>query len=344
MPSHKPIKVSILAVNNTSPSTLYGLFDVLSSVGMGWETCVTGEPVEPQFDVRIVTSDNQQITCSGDVLVAPHLGVEDDLDTDIIIIASLVCLASGPPQDVDPRVVAWILRHQDRGIQIASACTGAILLAHAGILNGWEASSHFAYSDLFRIHFPDIKMRMEQNLCVSGPGNSIITTGGTTAWQELALYLTTRYCGIDHAMRTAKFWLIPDRDVNQASFSSLCKGIPHNDGAINQSQMWISKRPQIENPVAEMTALSGLPSTTFARRFKKATGFSPIDYVHLLRMEQAKLMLESDKDTVDKVGRTVGYEDTSSFRRIFKRKVGLTPGIYRQKFGRGRFEKFIQMD
>ena len=344
MATRRPIKVSLLAVENTSPSTLYGLYDVLSSVGLGWETFVTGDPVEPQLDVRIVACDTQPVTCSGNILVAPHLGVEDDHDTDIVLVASLVVPASGSPPDFDPRIVAWLQRHHDRGILIASACTGAIVLGQAGILNGWEASSHFAYSDQFRIYFPKVKMRLDQNLCVSGPENLLVTSGGTTAWQELALYLVTRYCGIEHAMHTAKFWLIPDRDVNQASYSSLCVGIPHNDGAINQCVSWISECPQIENPVAEMTSLSGLPPTTFARRFKKAVGFSPIDYVHLLRIEQAKLMLETDRDTVDQIGRSVGYEDTSSFRRIFKRKVGIPPGIYRKKFGRGRFEKFVLLD
>ncbi len=344
MANPKLIKVSLLAVEYTSPSTLYGFYDVFSSVGVGWETFISGEPVDPQFEVRIVACGAQPFTGNSGVLIAPDLSIEDDHDPDIIVCPGMIVPASGSPPDFDPKIFAWLRRHQDRGVLIGSACTGAVLLGKAGVLDGWEASSHYAWADQFRVFFPEIKMRLELNLCISGTDNLLVTAGGTTAWQELALYLITRFCGVDHAMHTAKLWLIPDRDVSQASFSSLCKGVPHNDSAINRCQMWISKRPEIENPVAEMTAKSGLPPTTFARRFKKATGYSPIDYVHLLRIGQAKLMLEDEKHAVDHIGRSVGYEDTSSFRRIFKRKVGLTPGIYRRKFGRGRFEKFVQME
>ncbi len=341
--SKRPTTVSILATSDTSASTLYGLFDVLNSVGVGWQTFVTGKPIEPQFDVRIVAAGREPFRCAGDVLVSPHCSVEEVEDTDIALVAGRVISASTPPKDHDERNFNWLKHQQSRGATMASSCTGAVMLAETGLLNGWEVSAHWAYRDLFRIYYPEVRLRFDQDLCVSGHDNKIVTTGGTTAWQELALYLITRFCGVEHAAHTAKFWLIPKREETQASFAAMAQGIPHDDGVVNECQVWIAKHYEFPNPITEMVERSGLPSTTFARRFKRATGYRPMEYVHTLRVEEAKEMLEITADAIDKIGREVGYDDPASFRRIFKRKVGLTPSIYRRRFGRSRFERYALM-
>ncbi len=341
--SKRPTTVSILATTDTSASTLYGLFDVLNSVGVGWQTFVTGKRVEPQFDVRIVAAGREPFQCAGGVLVSPHFSVEEVEDTDVALVAARAISASTPPKDHDERNFHWLLNQQGRGTTMASACTGAVMLAEAGLLNGWEASSHWAYRDLFRIHYPEVRLRLDLDLCVSGHENQIVTSGGSTAWQELALYLITRFCGVEHAAQTAKFWLIPNREEIQASFAAMAQGIPYDDGVVNECQVWIAEHYENPNPITAMVERSGLPSTTFARRFKRATGYGPMDYVHALRVEEAKEMLETSSAAVDQIGREVGYEDPASFRRLFKRKVGLTPSIYRRKFGRSRFERFELM-
>ena len=93
------------------------------------------------------------------------------------------------------------------------------------------------------------------------------------------------------------------------------------------------------NPVNGMMELSGLASSTFARRFRQATGERPIDYIHMLRLEKAKALLEENSRNIDEIGKMVGYEDPTSFRRIFKRKIGMTPKTYRLSFGKVRFTR-----
>jgi len=340
MPGQRTITVSILATPDTSSSTLFGLYDVLDTVGVVWESTVTSKPVDPQFDVRIVAASRKPFRCARNVLVSPQLGVEEVEETDIVLVASLSVPTSSPLQGHDKREFEWLKHQQERGALITSACTGAIVLAESGLLDGWEATTHWAFRDLFRIYYPEIHMRIEQNLCRSGPNNHIITSGGATAWQELALYLITRFCGIEHAAQTAKFWLIPNRVESQAPFTMMLRGVQHDDGLVNECQVWIAEHIANPNPINEMIQRSELPPTTFARRFKRATGYRPMDYVHTLRAEGAKEMLENSSNPVDKIGREVGYEDPASFRRIFKRMVGLTPSIYRRKFGRSRFERF----
>ena len=163
--SERPVTVSILATPDTSPSTLYGLFDMLTWLADGWEVFVTGEPAEPRLDVRLVAERPEPVRCGGDVVISPHLGVEEAEDTDIAIVASLAVPGSTLPENRDRWAINWLVRQQSRGATIASACTGAIVLAEAGLLNGWEATSHWALHDLLRIHYPEVRWRMEKDVC-----------------------------------------------------------------------------------------------------------------------------------------------------------------------------------
>ena len=339
----KTTTISILATPDTTASNLYGLFDVFNSVGFGWENIVLEKPADPKFDVRIVAARPEPFRCAGNVLVSPHCSFEDVVDTDIVLVASLSVPTLTPPKIRNTAESKWLARQQNRGATIAAACTGAIMLAETGLLNGLEATLHWAYRDMFRLHYPEVRLRLDQNLCVTGQDGQIVTSGGATAWEELAMYLITRICGVEQAAKTAKFWLIPDRGESQAPFSAMTRTPSHDDSVVNECQEWAAMHYENPNPITAMVQRSGLPPTTFTRRFKHATGYRPMDYVHALRVEEAKEMLETGSDTIDHIGREVGYEDPASFRRIFKRRVGLTPSIYRRRFGRSRFERFEKM-
>jgi transcriptional regulator GlxA family with amidase domain len=229
------------------------------------------------------------------------------------------------------------------GTCVASACTGAAVLAEAGLLDGREATTHWAYRDLFLNHYPEVRLRLEQDVCVAGNRGEIVTSGGATDWEQMALYLVARFCGVEHAAHTADFCLIPLRDTTQATHAAMSELIPHGDGIVDACQSWIAENYANANPVTCMINLSGLTSTTFARRFKRATGYRPIDYVHAIRIEKAKKLLATSTHAVDQVGQDVGYEDPASFRRVFKRKTGLAPSMYRRRFGRYRFEQLVQV-
>ena len=329
-----PITVNILATPVSSASTLFGLFDVLGSVGSAWENYVTGKPVDPQFNVRIVAATKEPFLCDGNILVVPHCSFDEVEDVGIVIVGGLVIPNTQPPKFIGQRELDWLLSHKNRGAIIAGTCTGALMLAESGLLNGWEATSHWAYRDLIQAYYPDVRWCLQHQLCISGHGNQFVTSGGATSWQALALHLVTRFCGVERATQTAKSWLIPIQEEMQAPFAVMTKGIRHDDGIVNKSQEWIAEHYANSNPVTVMAERSGLSASTFSRRFKRATGYHPMDYVHTLRIEEAKEMLEMSGNAIEQIGREVGYEDPASFRRIFKRKVSLTPSIYRKKFGR----------
>ena len=340
MATNRPIRVDILARRDTSASNLFGFYDVLSSVGVAWEAHVTGAPEKPQFDVRIVSATKERFQCASGVFIDPHADLNEAEHSDVVIVASLVTPSWALPKDRDERELDWLSRQQARGAIMAAGCTGVILLADAGLLNDREATTHWAFRDLFRIHYPKVQLRTEKNLCVAGHDNRIVTAGGTTAWHELVLSLIVRFCGIEHASHAAKFWLIPDQGQSQMPYSVFSKGIPHDDAVVTACQGWMAENYTETNPVSKIAEKSELPRATFTRRFKRATGYHPMDYVHSLRVEEAKKMLETSDQAIDEVGREVGYEDPASFRRLFKRKTRLTPFEYRRSFGKTRFGRY----
>lgn len=336
-----PINVAMIAVPPNSASGLYGMRDVLNSVGIGWETYITGGSVAPRFQVYIVAASTEPFTCGSGALIEPDYDLETAPEPDVVIASGMFASATERISNVDPSVIEWIGAQYAKGTTVTSSCTGAILLAEAGLLDGKEATTHWAFRDLFRMLYPEVHLRLEQNLCCVAPDHRIVTSGGTTMWQELALYLIARYISVEQATRTAKFWLLPNRDRQQSPYVAMPKGIPHQDSAIAACQEWISENYNQPDPVSQMIAQSGLNTSTFRRRFLAATGFQPIDYVQTVRIEEAKQLLETTMLSLAEVAEQIGYEDTSYFGKLFKRRTGLSLSEHRRKFGVERFQRYV---
>jgi transcriptional regulator GlxA family with amidase domain len=219
-----------------------------------------------------------------------------------------------------------------QGAVIASVCSGTLVLAEAGLLNGRDAAAHWAYGELFERHYPAIRMRKESVLCLSAAQDGIVTAGGVTAWQDLALYLIARFCGHRQAFETAKIHLLSGHEHGQLPFTAMNRQLAAEDRVIAECQTWIADNFVLANPVQSMAKRAGLNGRTFSRRFQAATGRSPLDYVIEVRVEAAKQMLENGNESMDEIGVAIGYGDPASFRRIFRRQSGMTPAAYRKKF------------
>jgi transcriptional regulator GlxA family with amidase domain len=266
------------------------------------------------------------------VLVEPDFAVDELDETDVAIVCDMYQHINTPPIGNYGREIDWIKRIHAKGAIIASVCSGSIILAESGILDGFEAAGHWAYREMFRDHYPKVKLQENAILCLSGERDRIVTAGAVASWQELALHLITRLCGPKEALRTTKIFLLSDHSGGQLPFAVVTPRIQQTDAVIGDCQVWIAENYASSNPVAGMTARAGLNPRTFARRFRSATETQPMDYVHAIRIEEAKQLLESSDISVEEIGQAVGYEDPTSFRRLFKRKGGLTPAAYRRKF------------
>lgn len=208
-----------------------------------------------------------------------------------------------------------------------------MLLAEAGLLDGWEATTHWAWCDVLRERFPKVRVYAQRALVVSGEGQRLIMAGGGTSWLDLALYLIARTVGVEAAMQVARVNLIDWHQVGQQPFARLARTRQVTDAVIASCQTWIAEHYQEPNPVSSMVRLSGLAERTFKRRFHSATGMSPLEYVHALRLEDAKQMLEASDAPIEAIANEVGYEDAGYFSRLFRREVNLSPAQYRKRFG-----------
>jgi len=333
----KPPRVSLLALPESAGSVLYGLYDVFAMAGHLW-TDITGEPESSAgFSVEIVSPSSQLFRCFGGVPVAPHATLAERPASDLVLIPDFAIATDFDPAGCWPEAVAWVRGQHAAGATVASVCSGAVLLAAAGLLDGLRATTHWAYEDLFRRHFPQVTLCLNEVLVPAGPAGRIVTSGGATSWEDLALHLIGRFCGKVEARRVAKVFLIGDRSEGQLCYAAWARPRRHDDRVIGDCQEWIADHYAAPNPVTRMVERSGLPERSFKRRFRAATGYTTVAYVQALRIEEAKQQLETTDWPTDQVAAAVGYEDPAFFRRLFKRHTGVTPARYRQRYrGIGR--------
>ena len=219
-----------------------------------------------------------------------------------------------------------------QGSLICSSCTGALLLAETGLLDNREATQHWAFAATFRRNFPKVKLNPAKVLVTCGEGDRIVMSGASAAWHDLVLYLIARHAGPAAARSIAKFFLLHWHSDSQAPYIVFHENTGHDDSAILTAQNWLRENSHARHPVESAMQQSGLPERSFVRRFRKATGLTPIAYVQHLRVEAAKQALETTSESVDEISFKVGYEDPAFFRRVFKRITRLTPSVDRRKF------------
>ena len=327
----KPLIV-LLATQETSASVLYGLYDVLQSAGAVYLDMVLGSPGNELFDVRIVCADGKPFHCIGNIPVVPHLSIDEVEVADTVVVCDMYTSIYDVPKGRYPREVSWLKLLHSNGALLTSVCSGSLLLAESGLLRGHQATAHWAYRDMFQRHYPDIIFRNESILCLEAESDRIVTCGGVCAWHDLSIYLIAQFGGYKMAIETAKVFLFSGHSEGQSPYSVMTRPMESKDGPISQCLTWIEKNYTTRKPVEKMIERSGLKARTFTRRFRTATGLTPIEYTQALRVEEAKQMLESDTASNDDIGVSVGYDDSASFRRVFKRYSGLSPAAYRKKF------------
>jgi len=327
-----PIRVALVAVPETAGSALYGMLDVLLAAGNIWETLAGIETPRTLFQVSIVAESDLPFACGNGIPVSPSASITTDPAADIVIVPELWL---GPEEHLHgrhPELIEWIRHKHQLGAAVFSACSGAILLAETGLLDGCEATSHWGYQDLFRREYPTIRFRPEPNMAFADETGQIVTAGGTTSWHDLALHIIARYAGPAEAMRIAKVYLLKWHGEGQLPYQALVRRTSHDDAIVRASEEWIEQQFNEKDVLTSTVLRAGIPERTLKRRFKLATGTTLIDRIQHHRIEEAKRLLEEGVLPVDQISYTVGYEDASFFRRLFKRETSLTPSAYRRMF------------
>ena len=330
---NKKVNVAILAVPEVTASALYGMFDLFASAGRDWSFITGGIAGESRMQPYVVSAQRSGFRGANDIWIRPDHAFDDCPAPAIICIPDFFIVPGETCAGRFEAEIAWLRKCHAAGATLASVCAGVVLLAEAGLLDGLDATIHWAYSKSLTANYPSIRVYPDRALVISGAGQCIITAGGGTSWHDLALFLIGRFVGLKEAMEVAKTYLVDWHDMGQQPFASLLIAKQVTDALIARCQQWITAHYTEPSPVTAMVKSSGLPERSFIRRFSKATGMAPLDYVHSLRLEEAKRMLETNDLAVEAIANEVGYEDASFFGRLFRRKIGLTPTQYRRRFG-----------
>ncbi|HEY7228909.1 MAG TPA: helix-turn-helix domain-containing protein [Pseudolabrys sp.] len=328
----KPVEALILALPESAGSAIYGLIDVFASTGRLWLELVGDGPAGRLIRAKIVSVSGDPFQCGNGIPITPHSTIAETTDADIIVIPELWLAPDDDLKDRYPELKEWLRKRYQAGSIIYSACSGAVLLAAAGLLKGKTATSHWGYEDLFHRSFPEVRFVPEPNIVFADDTGRIVTAGGATAWHDLAIHIISRHCSPGEALHIAKVYLLQWHGDGQLPFASLVRRQAHADSVVRQAEDWLRAHYREQQSVAGVVAECGIPERSLKRRFAAATGSTVIGYVQNLRIEEAKRLLETSDTSLDEIAVAIGYENPAFFRKLFKRCTGLTPGHYRRMF------------
>ncbi len=306
-------------------SSIIGTYKIFSTVN---ELLRIQEPENPSpFTVQLVGLTEETSLYDGAFIVRPHTTIDKIDKTDLVIIPAI---SGDYAMEIkrNQAVVPWITRQYKQGAEIASLCTGAFLLAATGLLNGKKCATHWLAFDAFRMIYPDVEIVKS----IIHEERGICSSGGAYSFLNLILHLVEKYVSHEMAVQCSKIFEIEINRYSQASFSIFSGFKMHEDDAVMQAQQFIEENYADRISVEDLANRSLLSRRNFERRFKKATQYSPAEYIQYLKIEAARRQLESSRYHISEVMLSVGYNDTKAFRSTFKKITGLSPVEYRSRF------------
>ena len=284
----------------------------------------------PHLEVRLIACGSAPVVVgAGGIRVHCDAIARSVRRCDVVLVPSLEPdLADRLAQNRD--VVAWIRRMYDGGADVASACTGSFLLGEAGLLDGRAATTHWAFQDLLRQRYPRARVLPEAIVVDEG---RVCTAGGAMSFLNLALHLIERWHGADVARVASKVFLVDMNKPPQTAYAILAGQRAHADAEILRAQGLMESALGAGSSVGDLSSKIAMSRRTFVRRFTRATGSSPREYLQRVRVEAAKRALEETRRSVVSIAAEIGYTDPVAFRKLFARLTGLTPADYRRRYG-----------
>lgn len=339
------INIYVLGFDQALASAITGIVDLFALAGVTWNR-IQHQETAMAFNVQLASEKGNNIQCINNLLLAPHCSFSDlektlthkpsnapisnIQESNILVVPTI----GGPIQQTlenNPELIQLLRKANNAGWTIAGNCTGNFLLAEAGILDGKAATTHWGFETEFKQRFPQVNLQADQLITRD---ENIFCAGGGIAWFDLGLHIIERNIDFETAMQTAKAFVIDYRRDSQLSYSLMRIAKPHQDDVVNNIQALIEQDCTISLSIDELANQHNVSQRTLIRRFNSALGMPPNTYLQSVRIERARKMLEESDFNVDTVMNKIGYEDASSFRRLFKKKTGLTPTEYRNRFSR----------
>lgn len=305
-------------------SSIVGPYKIFTRANEYWKKSTGRE----MFNIKLAGISKQVDFYESLFSVRPHCAVSDLKKADLVIIPSL---NHNYQQAIKKNAVLidWIAQQYKEGSAIASICTGAFLLAAAGVLEGRTCSTHWAAADQFQKMFPSVQL---QTAKVITDEKGIYTNGGAYSFLNLVIYLVEKYFDRTTAIFCAKVFQIDMGRTSQSPFAIFQLQKAHGDAVIEKAQSFMEENIGEKISFEALAGSLAVSRRNFDRRFIKATGNTPVEYLQRVKIEAAKKALEKGRKTVFDVMYEVGYADEKAFREVFKKITGLSPLEYRAKY------------
>jgi transcriptional regulator GlxA family with amidase domain len=307
-------------------SSIVGAYKIFTRANAYWKQSGRNE----LFTIDLAGISTKVDFYSGLFTVTPNKQVSDISNTDLIIIPSLNHNYEKAVQ-ANGQLIEWIEQQYKNGAEIASICTGAFLLASSGLLDGRTCSTHWAAADTFRTLFPKVDLQADRLITDE---NGIYTNGGAYSFLNLVIYLVEKYFDRPTAIYCSKVFQIEMDRESQSAFTIFTGQKQHGDEMVKEAQAYIESNMQEKISVEHLSARFAVGRRNFDRRFIKATGNTPVEYLQRVKIESAKKALETSRKTINEVMYEVGYSDVKAFREVFRKVTGMSPLEYRRRYNK----------
>jgi transcriptional regulator GlxA family with amidase domain len=315
----------IVPEGKTNLSSITGTFEILTRANQYWQKMGNS----PRIEISIAGYMTELKLDGGFFSINP-VNINEISYTDLVIIPSL-------SHDYDnilkenKELINWIREQYKRGAEIASICTGAFLIAATGLLDGKTCSTHWNAAAGFKRLFPNISLQTDKLLVAE---RGIYTNGGAYSFLNLVLFLVEKYFDRQTAILCSKIFQIDIERTSQSPFFIFQAQKNHGDEVISKAQAYIEENLSERISFEELASKLSVSRRNFDRRFIKATGNTPVEYLQRVKVEVAKSTLEKGRKNIFEVMYDVGYSDDKAFREVFKKITGLSPLDYRAKFNK----------
>ena len=327
-------ELAIFAFDGCFATSVTGPIDIFNIANIHQRVCHqnTGNPL---FSWKIYSLDGKPVRTSTGIILSVNGDYSQAGNPDICYIPGIDHAYGSEVLDkvkeLRGNLGQLVKRYHQDGATVASVCSGAFLLADAGLLDNREATTSWWLAHHFTGAYPKVDLQLEK---IVTEDNNILTSGAVTAYLYLCIALIEKFAGSAMAQTCAKTILLQNKSASQAPYIPVPHHFKQKDEMVQQAVQWMQQNLSEEFQLDDLAQRLAVSPRTFIRRFNQATGKPPKQYFQKLRIDEAKRLLESTALSVDDITEKVGYLDVSSFRRLFKREVELSPTEYRKRFGR----------
>lgn len=322
--------IIVVPTGNLNLSSITGSFEILTRANMLWQNM--GHP--SRIEVRLAAFVSDLKYEAGLFSIHP-ISIHKIQKADLVIIPSLAHDYDNILRD-NQELIAWTKEQYKNGAEIATICTGAFLLAATGLLDGKSCSTHWNAAAGFRRLFPNINLQIDKLLSIE---KGIYTNGGAYSFLNLILFLIEKYFDRPTSILCSKIFQIDIARDSQSPFHIFQTQKNHGDEVIEKAQAYLEENVNNKVSFEALASKLAISRRNFDRRFIKATGNSPVEYLQRVKVEVAKRALESGRKSIFDVMCDVGYSDDKAFREVFKKITGVSPLDYRSKFHKESSQK-----